>query len=353
MSIGKPLLQVGSNLFELIEFTVTIKGDENPVETREGATPLAPTVYAVNVAKVREVIRLPTIVPCLSSCDEVLGVFNLRGMPIPAIHLAKALGYKAEPVTSSCQLIVTEVSRRLAGFIVSNARRIRRVSWDRVLPPSSEAFNAITGMMLVEKNEFIFILDFERLLLDIEGRNGKGGGFSIPALGSAGGSFSNEGFSHAPQHILGSLSGPGVAPGARAAGRTKTVVVVDDSTTARQALCEMIRGLQLPILEFTNGEQAWAALSQAGTDISDTHILISDVEMPRLDGYSLVKRIRNDDNLKYLPIILHSSLTGEVNRERAKAAGADAYVSKFNHHEIVSALETALNRPIGAGRAAS
>ena len=345
VSVGKPMLQVGSNLFELIEFTVTSKGDANPVCSGGEQNELPPTVYAVNVAKVREVIRLPTIVPCLSSCDEVLGVFNLRGMPIPAIHLAKALGYKDEPVTQGCQLIVTEFSRRLAGFIVSNARRIRRVSWDRVLPPSSEAFNAITGVMLVEKNEFIFILDFERLLLDIEGRTG--GSSAQSAFGRQVASTGGQGhlqFQHAGQQ-----AGQSSAP----TRRVKTVIVVDDSTTARRAVCDLLRGMQLPVLEFTNGELAWNALQQAGANISDTHIVISDVEMPRLDGYSLVKRIREDEKLKNLPIILHSSLTGDVNRERAKAAGADAYVSKFNHNEILAALELVLNRPAGAGRIAS
>lgn len=366
MSVGKPMLQVGSNLFELIEFTLTQDGMPAPVQRPGQPDRAPPTVYGVNVAKVREVIRLPEIVPCLSSCPEVLGVFNLRGMPIPAIHLARALGFPDEPVLPSAQLIVTEFSRRVAGFIVSSARRIRRVSWDRVLPPSSEAFNAITGMMLVENSEFIFILDFERLLIDIEMRSGAGAGGlfganagtgqgMVPpgALQPAHGALNVSSFDHddlladprgRADGAAPSIPGEGSRPSAREtdARGQPIAIVVDDSATARRAVCEILRTLNLSVVEYTNGEQAWQGLSNGGLDLRNV-VIISDVEMPRLDGYSLVKRLRGDARYQAIPVILHSSLTGDVNRERAKAAGADAYVSKFNHREIVDAVRGALS----------
>lgn len=322
------MFQVGSNIFELIEFTAT---KSSVAAASERKTPI---LYGVNVAKVREVIRLPTIVPCLTNAPEVLGVFNLRGAPIPAIHLAKALGYDEEPVTPTSQVIVTEFSSRKAGFVVAGTRRIRRVSWDKVLPPSSDAFNTITGMMLIENQDFIFILDFERILLDIESRSG--------GQGSAGYSV-NEGTvqTSAPPPQAGGQAAP-IAGGK--AGAKPLVMVVDDSPTARRAICEMLRGMQLDIIEYTTAESAWKDLSSAedGSDLNKVQVIISDVEMPKLDGYSFVKRIRGNEKLKKMPIILHSSLTGDVNKDRAKKAGADAYVGKLNRKEIVEALKAAL-----------
>lgn len=326
VNIGRPMFQVGSNIFELIEFTAT-KASSVPTSDRK-----TPILYGVNVAKVREVIRLPTIVPCLTSAPEVLGVFNLRGAPIPAIHLAKALGYNDEVVTPSSQVIVTEFSSRKAGFVVAGTRRIRRVSWDKVLPPSSDAFNTITGMMLIENQDFIFILDFERILLDIESRSG-GQGTSAFAIEHG-----------AAQPSIGGGSPQNAIQGGSGASTRPLILVVDDSPTARRAICELLRSMQLDIIEYTNAEQAWNDLNTAesGSDLSKVQLIVSDVEMPKLDGYSFVKRIRNSEKLKKMPIILHSSLTGDVNRDRAKQAGADAYVGKLNRKEIVEALKAAL-----------
>lgn len=324
VNIGRPMFQVGSNIFELIEFTVT-KTNASPSFDRK-----TPILYGVNVAKVREVIRLPTIVPCLTSTPEVLGVFNLRGAPIPAIHLAKALGYNEEVVTPSSQVIVTEFSSRKAGFVVAGTRRIRRVSWDKVLPPTSDAFNTITGMMLIENQDFIFILDFERILLDIEARSG-GQGTSSFAIESS-------------MPLPNSLNGTAPSVGAPINSKRPLIMVVDDSPTARRAICELLRSMQLDIIEYTNAETAWRELStcEDGSDLSKVQLIVSDVEMPKLDGYSFVKRIRGHEKLKKMPVILHSSLTGDVNRDRAKQAGADAYVGKLNRKEIIEALKAAL-----------
>jgi len=331
MTFGKPLIEVGSNLFELIEFTVSGRPFDRPGVLGTTTKEERPSVFAVNVAKVREVIRLPDITPCLTTSPEVLGVFNLRGIPIPAIHLAAALGSQNEPIGPGSQVIVTEFSRRVAGFVVHGARRIRRVSWDKVLPPSSEAFSAITGMMLVENGEFVFILDFERILLDIEKPRDPHGGMRPPDV-----------HVHLPAGFA-----QGLAPNAAAApggsgGKKPLVLVVDDSATARRALTDFLRSLEVDVLEFGNGEIAWEYLEQE-TPPHGT-VLVSDVEMPRMDGYSLVKRVRESpkESVRGMSVIMHSSLTGEANRDRAIKVGANAYVSKFNRNEILDALRAAL-----------
>ena len=357
MSYGKPQMEVGSNLFEVIEFTVASKGMPSLIPSA-GPQSLSqkPTVFAVNVAKVREVIRLPDITPCLTHTPELLGVFNLRGIPIPAIHLSAALGISNEPIGAGAQVIVTEFSRRVAGFVVSSARRIRRVSWDKVLPPSSEALAAITGMMLVENNEFVFILDFERILIGIEGKR-KGDessqaqkemhffGSNITIHGSVSGQGRSAGSGNPSGPFGGGESQDSSERGGPsskgASGTQSKFVVVDDSSTARRSLIEFLRGFNTEIIEFTNGEQAWMYLQEQVGQLDNT-LVISDVEMPRLDGYSLVTRLRKDEQLKSTKIILHSSLTGEANRDRALKAGADAYVGKFNRKEIIEAIGKAL-----------
>jgi two-component system, chemotaxis family, chemotaxis protein CheV len=345
MSYAKPQMEVGSNLFEVIEFTVSSKSLPSPIlNANPSAESQRPNVFAVNVAKVREVIRLPEITPCLTHTPELLGVFNLRGIPIPAIHLSAALGISNEPIDSGAQVIVTEFSRRVAGFVVNSARRIRRVSWDRVLPPSSDALAAITGMMLVENNEFVFILDFERILLAIESKRKPdessqnqnqrelhlfGSNVTIHgAVSNASGQM--------PSDRLSQSNGP-KSEGASSA----RFIVVDDSPTARRSLIEFLRSFETEIVEFTNGEAAWVFL-QDQVGLLDNTLVISDVEMPRLDGYSLVTRLRKHAELKSTKIILHSSLTGEANRDRALKAGADAYVGKFNRKEIIEAIGKAL-----------
>lgn len=313
ITIGRPVFEVGSNIFELVEFVLA--PGEFP-EEKAGVQ----NSYGVNVAKVREVIRMPSIVPCLTTCPAVLGVFNLRGHPIPVIHLAKALGMSNVDIPESAQVIVTEFSRRLAGFVVAGTKRIRRVSWDKVLPPSSETFGHMTGMMLIENSKFIFILDFEKILLEIEG-SASGGGHAV----------SSGAFGVLDAH------GAAATPHAHDA---PLVMVVDDSPTARRSLTSLLESMGMTCVSFTNGEDAWRALKESKGFKADGGIkaIISDVEMPKLDGYSLAKRLRQDPDLKGLAFLLHSSLTGQVNKDRALEAGADAYVTKFNKKEILDAL---------------
>lgn len=319
MDQRRSVIEAGSNFFELIEFTVTRPRDqEQALADRLPATPMR---YGVNVAKVREVIRLPEIVPCLTTCPEVLGVFNLRGVPIPAIHLAQALGYEKEAYDASSQMIVTEFMGRVTGFVVSATHRIRRVSWDKILPPSSDAFKGITGMMVLQEGEFLFMIDFEDVIANIDKKSTPTHGKTLAPSGAnvAAGSPSNV------------LYEPPMGA---------TVMVVDDSPVARKAVAEIARELQLRVVEVADGEAAWKALHdptimRPGSEVS---IIICDIEMPRLDGFSLVKRIREDSAIAQIPVIMHSSLSGEANQKLAREVGANGFVSKFNRREIIDAL---------------
>jgi two-component system chemotaxis response regulator CheV len=328
----KRVMEVGSNLFELIEFTVT--SPQSAETALQNALPVVPMRYGVNVAKVREVIRMPEIVPCLTTCPEVLGVFNLRGVPIPAIHLALALGYANDVIQPNHQMIVTEFSGRVAGFVVATTHRIRRVSWDKILPPTSDAFRSITGMMVLEDNEFLFMIDFEDIVAAIDRKSG--------ALRPHGKAASP----NAPtSDVL-----YGNYPSTRFGEKDAMVLVVEDSPVARKAVCEIVRDLGFQVVEASDGEVGWGILMDAASNSSLKHIkaVITDIEMPRLDGFSLIKRMRSEPALGSMPIIVHSSLSGENNKERALSVGANAFASKFNRKEIVESLRSAMGAVGGA-----
>lgn len=321
-------IPVGSNLFELIEFTLTRSQPANPLLAGETAaeehSPLSePTLFGVNVAKVREVIRLPHLEPALGGRREILGLFHLRGIPVPAIHLSAALGFSQEPVSPAAQVLVTEFSGRLTGFVVAGARRIRRVSWEEVIPPQKELIGGITGMMLDEKKRFIFILDFEKVLSDLESADAPAGS-QVPAHFQASG-------------LLRTL--PVAQP--VAAQQVPVVLIVDDSPTARKALQEIVGGFPCSVLECGDGEQAWQECLRLNVR-GIPFMVISDIEMPRLDGYSFARRVKTDGRFSQTPFLLHSSLSGQANRERAMASGADAFIGKFNKSDIQAAVETCL-----------
>jgi len=152
-------LEMGGGIFEIIEFTL-MRTDNNGQKV-EGK-------YGVNVAKVREVVRLPKINKFASRVKAVAGLFELRGIPIPAINLAEYMGDEQVELTSDMQIIVTEFSGKRAGFIVNSTSKIRRVNWNELQPVSSESNASLNGMTLIENNDFLFIVDLERIIAKIE-----------------------------------------------------------------------------------------------------------------------------------------------------------------------------------------
>lgn len=322
-------IPIGSNFFELIEFTLTRTQPDHPFITDAELTLGEPTLFGVNVAKVREVIRLPILERSFGKRQEILGVFQLRGLPIPAIHLAFVLGLSQEAVGPSSQVLVTEFAGKTTGFVVASARRIRRVSWNEVIPPQRELFGGITGMMLDDKGRFIFILDFEKLLADLEDVETPRESSVRPDI-YAGSSavFQDRVFSSEFKRPSSLRARP-------------SVVIVDDSATARKALLEIVRSFPCGIIESHDGEQAWQEclkLHANGTPF----LVISDIEMPRLDGYSFARRLKADPRFAKTPFLLHSSLTAEANRARALAAGADGFIAKFNAQDIEMAVTACL-----------
>ncbi len=330
------LLEIGSNNFEMIEFTLMRQLPNG--EQRLG-------VYGVNVAKVREVVRLPPINPLASRVPGVAGVFELRGVPIPAINLCQVLGDPSQPMANDLQVIVAEFSMKRAGFIVNQTRCIRRVEWSKVMAPSSGESSFMTGMILRDDNEFLFILDLEKILttLELAAADQPSGVGRYPLHG---------GMPMMMQQQLVQQMQPQMSVGpahdtAPTAGQRGTVLIVDDSSIIRSNLKTVLSRAGFNVLIREDGESALEFLESYALDPAAAFkidVVISDVEMPRMDGLTLVKRLRENPFFTTMPFILHSSLSNPATRESGLRAGANAYVVKSDANALVRQIEAFLQR---------
>lgn len=314
---GLDRLALGQNHFELIEFSLVRHLDDGTTLTG---------IYGVNVAKVREVVRMPKINKLSSRIDGVAGVFELRGIPIPAINLAKSLGDKLAPIDPSQQIIVTEFSRKRAGFIVTSTHRIRRIAWEKVLPPAADSGTCINGMTLIENSEFLFILDLEKILMDIEGR-------SMAHLGQAFG----EPMASRGRPEGGAGSATRIAnPGSR--GR---LLLVDDSSVILNSCKKALEMAGFTVEIAKDGAAGKSTIEEAGKRSPTKRpfdAVISDVEMPRMDGLTLTKWIREKSPFSTMPVILHTSLSSANNQSAGLAVGANGYVIKNDIKTLIELL---------------
>jgi two-component system chemotaxis response regulator CheV len=310
-------IEIGGSIFELIEFTLNRQlPDGTQVAGR----------YGVNVAKVREVVRMAKINPLGSTVPAIPGIFELRGVPIPAVNLCRVLGDAASQVSADQQIIVAEFSNKRAGFIVSSTRRIRRVAWENVLPPSADHRSCMTGMILVENNEFLFILDLERILLDLERQ--------------AGYSHSSAETGHMPDISRASPLRESPFEAAPIAAVSKgRVLVVDDSQLIIDGLKGALRSAGYQIVPATNGIEALQRLEDSTLEETGIDAIITDLEMPKMDGVTLTKKVREHPIFSALPIIFHSSLSGQASMQASKAAGANGYVVKNDVKSLLGLLQ--------------
>jgi two-component system chemotaxis response regulator CheV len=305
--------EVGGNYFELIEFSLqrnlpggrVIKGN-----------------YGVNVVKVREVVHMPRINPLSSSVPGIAGIFELRGIPIPAVNLCMVLGDYNSPITADQQIIVTEFSQKRAGFIVHSTNRIRRVTWDKILPPSADANSSITGMMLIEESEFLFILDLEKIIAGLESK--AHGHHSMEAMPGIPHGFDPE---HHGQMMNLNRNAPGI-------------LLVDDSNLILTNVSRALHHEGYRVILAKNGLEALQKLEQSlssGNSTGPIHAIITDVEMPQMDGITFISKARNKREYDGIPIFLHSSLGDTGSRDLGEKAGANGYLVK---NDVLTIIET-------------
>jgi two-component system chemotaxis response regulator CheV len=302
------LTKVGANDLELIVFkmfNVTADGSEETL------------YYGVNVAKVREIMPMPTLTKVPDMPDYAEALTEVRGEVIPIINLSRWMKINPAPDhTVRPKVIVLSMMNTIIGMIVHDVERIRRISWEQVKQPPSmlqtKYGGKITGVTKIdaEGESLLLILDLESMMAEI-------GAVSVEAVFDA----------EIGDTLFKNLQG--------------TILVADDSAVARKIIKDNLETRGLKVIACSDGKEAMAALHQAKARLGDkpitdyVQLLITDVEMPEMDGISLARTLKSDEKFKSLPIIVNTSLSGDESKERAKSIGADGYLVKFDIAHLV------------------
>jgi two-component system chemotaxis response regulator CheV len=289
------ILKVGSNEMELVDFRIFKREDG---EIYEG-------IYGINVAKVREIIRLPMLAELPGTPHFIEGIFDLRGVVIPIINLAKWMGIDApEEMTKNARVIITEFNNMLIGFVVHEAKRIRRINWKDIEPATfidgGLDGSKITGMTRIEDDNVLLILDLESVVQEL--------GLYQPS--------NTRLLEHYSQ-------------------LTGLVLLLDDSSTARRIIKEALMQMGFTVLEASDGEAGFEILEELyeahGSELSSKlRLIASDIEMPRMDGFHFAAKVKADERFKMIPIVFNSSISDHFSDIRGKEAGAEAYLVKFD-----------------------
>jgi two-component system chemotaxis response regulator CheV len=276
-------------------------------------------LFGINVFKVREVSQTPFITKTPNMPHGVEGVISLRGNIIPVIALAKFINLENVPEDTGHTMIVTEYSKHTQGFLVHSVDRIIRVDWEKIKPPQSMLAGnegLITAITELPDGRLISILDVEQILVNALGME------PIPEL--------------APVE----------------SETNRSLFFVDDSAIARKEIVMVLDKMGVKYQQATDGLEAWERLqnlaSRAQHDGIPLHqqiaLILTDAEMPEMDGYVLTKNIKSDSRFQDIPVVMHSSLSSEANRAMGKSVGVDAYVAKFDPVVLAETLRPLLAR---------
>jgi len=301
----------GTNKFELLLFRL---GESPSTGERE--------LFGINVFKVREVLVMPKITALANAHEHLMGVANIRGQIIPVIDLPAVVGCK--PKNGHSILMVTEFARTVQAFAVEDVREIVRLDWDQVLPSEGTHAGAlVTGIARLDPGNpdtrLAQVLDVEQVLRDV-----------TPVT---------------KEEINREVVGPELVlpPGS-------AILAADDSHVARSVIELGLKAMGVHFIMTKTGKEAWDYLlsvaEQArldGTRVRDKiAVVLTDLEMPEMDGFTLTRLIKQDARFKGIPVVIHSSLTGTTNENHVKGVGADGYVGKFSPRELAATLRKVL-----------
>ncbi|MDP1927916.1 MAG: chemotaxis protein [Thiobacillus sp.] len=278
-------------------------------------------LFGINVFKVREIIPMPTITAVAGSQPHMMGVVDLRGQILPVIDLAGVTG--CTPSTGLNILLITEYARSTQAFAVESVDDIVRLDWKQVLSAEgNSAGGMVTSIARLDgdkSDRLAQVLDVETILRQV-----------MP---------SNE-LEIDPERI-----GPKVEikPGS-------VILAADDSLVARTMIEEGLTAMGLPYIMCKTGKEAWDQLQAISSKAQDDGhaigdkiaLVLTDLEMPEMDGFTLTRNIKQDPRFSSIPVVIHSSLTGAANEAHVKKVGADGYVAKFVAEDLAQALRHAL-----------
>lgn len=272
--------------------------------------------FGINVFKVKEVLQCPNLTSLPQRHPVIKGVASIRGQTISIIDLSKAMGGRPTEHTENCFAIISEYNRSVQGFLVNSVERIINVNWESILPPPKGAgrFNYMTAVTEID-GELVEILDVEKILDEISPASTRVNSTIIEQVSHHGDR----------QH--------------------KPILIADDSSVARRQIQKAMEALGLQCIVTENGKQALNKLvemAEQGPITDQLAMVISDVEMPEMDGYTLTAEIRSNPWLKDLHVILHTSLSGVFNKALVEKVGANNFIAKFHPDELASAVNSAL-----------
>ena len=290
-SVNQRTQLVGQNRLELLLFRLDGK-----------------QLYGINVFKVKEVLQCPRLTLLPKASPVVRGVANIRGNTLAILDLSRATGKPALDDLTSSFVIIAEYNTQVLGFLVRSVERIVNMNWADILPPPRGVGqdHYLTAVTYVDE-QMVEIIDVEKVLAEV-------------APGT-------EQVSDAVRKS---------AMGSRAS--SCKVLVVDDSSVARKQVVHCLEELGIEVVARNDGRQALSYLkelvAQGKRPSEEFTMMISDIEMPEMDGYTLTTEIRQDPDMRDLHVILHTSLSGVFNQTMVKQVGADDFLAKFHSDDL-------------------
>jgi two-component system chemotaxis response regulator CheV len=300
----------GNNKLELLLFRIGGHGDGASSE-----------LYGINVFKIREIVPMPAITRIAGRDPDMAGVVNIRGQIIPVVDLPAVIGTR--PAHGCKILLITEFARTTQAFMLESVEEIVRLDWTDVLPPGGAGSGGdIVAIARIDGDipgtRLAQVLDVETILRRIQG------GSEVPAQ----------------------MAQFALHEGA-------VILAADDSVVARAMLETTLQSMGLPYVMTRSGREAWEYLQSlhaeeraGGAPVTDrVALVLSDLEMPEMDGFTLTRLIKEDACFRGIPVLIHSSLSGATNEAHVKRVGADGYVAKFHVPELSAAIHGALRQP--------
>jgi len=272
-------------------------------------------LFGINVFKVQEVIQCPSLTQIPDSHHVVRGVANMRGRTITIMDLGRAIGLGGVDKPTENFVVVTEYNQNVQGFLVNGVDRIINMNWEEILPPPHGLGdgNYLTAVTKVE-GELVEIIDVEKVLAEVVGWDE---------------TVSQELIEQAPDHDE---------------DYQPIVLVADDSSVARNQIRRTLEKLGIDCVLANDGKQALALLRQWADQENDMPLherlfmVISDIEMPEMDGYTFTTEVRKDPRLSDLHILLHTSLSGVFNHAMVEKVGADDFIPKFQPDVLAKSI---------------
>ena len=300
-----------NNQFELMLFRLGQAPDSDRHE-----------LFGINVFKVREIMVMPTITAMFNAPPNVLGVANIRGQVIPVIDLPAVVG--CTPTRGHTILLVTEYARTTQAFAVEEVDEIVRLDWSRVLAAEGNGGNLVTSIAKIDgdadTSRLVQVLDVEQILRNV--------------MPPARETITAEDVGDQVRLPAGSI-----------------VLAADDSPVARMMIEQGLNAMGAGYVMTKTGQEAWERLqaieaeaqAEGKTAQDKVALVLTDLEMPVMDGFTLTRNIKQDARFKSIPVVIHSSLTGTTNEAHVQSVGADAYVAKFEASELATALRQVLH----------